>query len=246
MPHIVFFNLALVWIMLWIEARALLASTTPSAAASGCWNPTSSSPWSPKARTLLDGEWRRLVCEDLILPSFKISKLEAVGRRPEAQLCLHLRHHHAGLDARRSSSTPSEPIASVGQSFYRSLAVHELPSWFACIVYFGTIVIVTALMIYVSRKSSEEVSEFGSSNSSLWRWLDGRESARTFDVPVEETATPAKYPRPMGANQWPAYGGGGANQNFYSPLTKITPRNVRTLKHAWTYRYGAGDGEMRR
>ena len=30
---------------------------------------------------MLQGEWKKLVCEDLILPSFKISKLEAVGRR---------------------------------------------------------------------------------------------------------------------------------------------------------------------
>ena len=30
---------------------------------------------------LLGGEWQKLVCEDLILPSFKISRFEAVGRR---------------------------------------------------------------------------------------------------------------------------------------------------------------------
>ena len=28
-------------------------------------------------RHLLQGEWKKLVCEDLILPSFKISLLEA-------------------------------------------------------------------------------------------------------------------------------------------------------------------------
>ena len=32
-------------------------------------------------REMLQGEWKKLVCEDLILPSFKITKLEAVGRR---------------------------------------------------------------------------------------------------------------------------------------------------------------------
>ena len=54
-------------------------------------------------------------------------------------------------------------------------------------------------------------------------------------------ATPAvaKYPRPSGANQWPAYGGGGANTNF-SPLTQITPANVSKLKQAWVYHFGAG------
>ena len=32
-------------------------------------------------RQMLQGEWKKLVCEDLILPRFKIGKLEAVGRR---------------------------------------------------------------------------------------------------------------------------------------------------------------------
>ena len=32
-------------------------------------------------RAMLQGEWKKLVCEDLILPCFKISKFEAVGRR---------------------------------------------------------------------------------------------------------------------------------------------------------------------
>lgn len=68
------------------------------------------------------------------------------------------------------------------------------------------------------------------------------DSARAFDFSDQEVPTTAKYARPAGENQWPAYGGGGANQN-YSPLTKITTHNVRNLRHAWTYRYGAGDSE---
>ncbi|HRJ73948.1 MAG TPA: DUF2270 domain-containing protein, partial [Terrimicrobiaceae bacterium] len=114
-----------------------------------------------------DGEWRRLVCEDLILPSFKISKIEAVGRR--------LKRNYVFIFAiimvawtLKVFVHAKEPIDSVG-AFYRSLSVHALPAWFACIVYAGTILTVTALMLYVSRKSSEEVSEFGASNSSLWR-----------------------------------------------------------------------------
>lgn len=52
-------------------------------------------------------------------------------------------------------------------------------------------------------------------------------------------ATAARYPRPSGASQWPAYGGGGANTN-YSALPQITAANVGRLKPAWTYRYGTG------
>lgn len=80
-PHIIFFfNLVIVWMMLWIEARRyrfydafrgrvrMIESHFLVATVSR--NPN-----------LLGGDWQKLVCEDLILPSFKISKLEAVGRR---------------------------------------------------------------------------------------------------------------------------------------------------------------------
>lgn len=166
-PHIVFFfNLALVWIMLWIESRRYRFYD----AFRGRVRMLESHflvPMVSQSQNLLDGEWRRLVCEDLILPSFKISKLEAVGRR--------LKRNYVFIFAiillawtLKIFVHAKEPITS-WKIFYDSLAVHELPSWFACLVYFSTIIIVTSLVIYVSRKSSEEVSEFGASNSSLWR-----------------------------------------------------------------------------
>jgi hypothetical protein len=36
-------------------------------------------------------------------------------------------------------------------------------------VYLGTIVSITGLTVFATRTTSEEVSEFGSGNSSLWR-----------------------------------------------------------------------------
>ena len=166
-PHIVFFfNLALVWIMLWIEARRYRFYD----AFRGRVRMLESHflvPMVSQSPNLLDGEWRRMVCEDLILPSFKISKLEAVGRR--------LKRNYVFIFAiiimawtLKIFVHPNQPIVSFS-AFYESLAVHELPAWFACIVYFGTIITVTFLVVYVARNSSEEVSEFGSSNSSLWR-----------------------------------------------------------------------------
>ena len=72
----------------------------------------------------------------------------------------------------------------------------------------------------------------------------------TSSSPVAVAAAPQDsgpvtrtYPRPSGPDQWPAYGGGNANQN-YSPLTQITPGNVGKLKVAWTYHYGAGKIEQ--
>lgn len=166
-PHIVFFfNLALVWIMLWIEARRYRFYD----AFRGRVRMLESHffvPMISQSQNLLDGEWRRLVCEDMILPSFKISKLEAVGRR--------LKRNYVFIFAiimlawtLKVFVHAREPITS-WDVFYRALAVHELPAWFACLVYVGTLLSVTFLMIYVCRTSSEEVSEFGGSNSSLWR-----------------------------------------------------------------------------
>jgi uncharacterized membrane protein len=124
-------------------------------------------PMISQSSNLLVGEWRRLVCEDLILPSFKISKLEAVGRR--------LKRNYAFIFAiiivawiLKIFVHAQEPIDSIG-AFYRALAVQSLPSWIACVIFFGTILTVIVLVIYVSRISSEEVGEFSGTRSTLWR-----------------------------------------------------------------------------
>lgn len=166
-PHIIFFfNLALVWIMLWIESRRYRFYD----AFRGRVRMLESHflvPMVSQNSKLLDGEWRKLVCEDLILPSFKISRLEAVGRR--------LKRNYVFIFAiimvawtMKVFIHAATPIHSFGE-FYRALAVQELPAWLACAVYFGTILSITTLTLYVARTSSEEVSEFGSGNSSLWR-----------------------------------------------------------------------------
>lgn len=166
-PHIVFFfNLAFVWMLLWIEARRYRFYD----AFRGRVRMLESHflvPMISQSRNLLDGEWRRLVCEDLILPSFKISKLEAVARRLKRNYVFIFAIIMVAWTLKVFVHAPA-PITSFAE-FYHALSVHALPAWFACLVFFGTIVLVTALMIYVSRKSSEEVSEFGASNSSLWR-----------------------------------------------------------------------------
>lgn len=166
-PHIVFFfNLALVWIMLWIESRRYRFYD----AFRGRVRMLESHfmvPMISQSPHLLEGEWRRLMCEDLILPSFKISRLEAVGRR--------LKRNYGFIFAiimlawtLKIFLHAEEPITTWGM-FYQALAVHELPAWFACVVYFSTIIVVSGLVLYAARNSSEEVSEFGGSNSSLWR-----------------------------------------------------------------------------
>lgn len=166
-PHIVFFfNLAIVWIMLWIEARRYRFYD----AFRGRVRMLESHflvPMLMRKAKLLDGEWRRLVSEDLILPSFKISKLEALARRLKRNYGFIFAIILIAWTLKVLVHAP-HPIYSVGD-FYSALAVHELPAWIAALVFFGTIFAVIALVAFVAGRASEEVSEFGSSQSSLWR-----------------------------------------------------------------------------
>lgn len=166
-PHIIFFfNLALVWIMLWIEARRYRFYD----AFRGRVRMLESHflvPMVTQNPKLLDGQWRKLVCEDLILPSFKISRLEALGRRLKRNYIFIFAIIMVAWTLKIFIHAKA-PIHTFWE-FYRALAVEALPAWMAAIVFFGTILSVAALFLSVSRSSSEEVSEFGTSNSSLWR-----------------------------------------------------------------------------
>jgi uncharacterized membrane protein len=165
-PHLIFFfNLAIVWIMLWIEARRYRFYDAFRARVR-MLEAHFLVPMVMENHHLLQGEWKKLVCEDLILPSFKISMLEAVGRRLKRNyvfiflLIMIAWVMKIFLHAR-------QPITSV-RSFYQELAVGYIPSWFVAGMFVGTLAIVIGIAIYVGRKSSGEISEFGS-HRSLWR-----------------------------------------------------------------------------
>jgi uncharacterized membrane protein len=166
-PHIIFFfNLALVWIMLWIEARRYRFYD----AFRGRVRMLESHflvPMISQSDRLLDGEWRRLVCEDLILPSFKISALEAVGRR--------LKRNYVFIFAiimfawsLKIFMHAASPITSL-RSFYHAFEAGNLPAWLNAGIFVSTIAAVITIIVYVARKADGEVSEFGSDNVSLWR-----------------------------------------------------------------------------
>ena len=167
LPHIIFFfNLALVWVMLWIEARRYRFYD----AFRGRVRMLESHflvPIVSQNPRILDGEWRRLVCEDLLLPSFKISRLEAIGRRLKRNYVFIFAIILIAWTMKLFIHAPT-PIHDC-KGFYKALAVSELPSWFVFGVYAGTIITSTVLVIFVARTSSEEVNEFGHTNSSLWK-----------------------------------------------------------------------------
>src|SRR5258705_13274577 len=80
-PHIIFFfNLAIVAVLLWIESRRYRFYDAFRARVR-MLEAHFLVPMVMENRELLQGEWKKLVCEDLILPCFKITKLEAIGRR---------------------------------------------------------------------------------------------------------------------------------------------------------------------
>jgi uncharacterized membrane protein len=165
-PHLIFFfNLAIVWGMLWIEARRYRFYDAFRARVR-MLEAHFLVPMVMENREMLQGEWKKLVCEDLILPSFKISKLEAVGRRLKrnyvfifilimvawvTKIFLHASMTLDGLPA-----------------FYRALRVGHIPSWIVAAIFVATLASVIGITIYVSKKTTGEVSEFRT-HRSLWK-----------------------------------------------------------------------------
>ena len=165
-PHLIFFfNLAIVWGMLWIEARRYRFYDAFRARVR-MLEAHFLVPMVMENREMLQGEWKKLVCEDLILPSFKITKLEAVGRRLKRNyvfiFILILVAWVTKIFLHADHSMDSVP------DFYRALRVGHIPSWLVAAMFVGTFASVITITIYVSRKSSGEISEFGT-HRSLWR-----------------------------------------------------------------------------
>src|SRR5258708_5209070 len=165
-PHLIFFfNLAIVWGMLWIEARRYRFYDAFRARVR-MLEAHFLVPMVMENRELLQGEWKKLVCEDLILPSFKITKLEAIGRRLKRNyVFIFVLILVAWLTKIFLHATA--PITDV-VSFYHALRIGHIPSWVVAMVFVGTFISVISITIYVSKHSSGEISEFGT-HRSLWR-----------------------------------------------------------------------------
>jgi uncharacterized membrane protein len=158
-PHIIFlFNIAIVAIMLWIEARryrfydAFRARVRMIEAHFLV-------PIVMQNDAILQGDWRKLLSEDLLIPSFKISAFEAVGRRMKRNyvfifvVILFAWVTKIFLHA-------SIPIES-WQTFYAAMSIGtSIPSWLIVTAFFGTFVTVIAVTAWISMKSSNEFTDF--------------------------------------------------------------------------------------
>src|SRR5438874_2432305 len=108
-------------------------------------------------RQMLQGEWKKLVCEDLILPSFKISKLEAIGRRLKRNYIFIFILIMVAWVTKIFLHAPV-PMTSL-HAFYGALRIGHIPAWLIAFVFVGTLVSVIGITIYVSKKSSGEIAE---------------------------------------------------------------------------------------
>jgi len=80
-PHLIFFfNLAIVLMMLWIEARRYRFYDAFRARVR-MLEAHFIVPVLLRQEPKLEGNWRKLVAEDLLVPAFKVSMFESIGRR---------------------------------------------------------------------------------------------------------------------------------------------------------------------
>jgi uncharacterized membrane protein len=166
-PHIIFFfNIAIVWMMLWIEARRYRFYDAFRARVR-MLEAHFLVPIVAQNSKLLQGEWQKLVCEDLLLPSFKISVFEAVGRRLKRNYSfIFVIILVAWITKIFLHANP--PITSL-HSFYNALRVGtSIPSWLVAFLFTSTFASVIGVTIYIAKKTTGEISEFGA-HRSLWR-----------------------------------------------------------------------------
>ena len=166
-PHLIFFfNIAVVWVLLWMEARRYRFYDAFRARVR-MLEAHFLVPIVLQNASLLQGEWKKLVCEDLLLPSFKISRFEAIGRR--------LKRNYAFIFLIIMVAWVTKiflhasPQINSFASFYQALGVGpSIPSWFVAVVFTATFASVVGILIYITRHGSGEISEFGA-HRSLWR-----------------------------------------------------------------------------
>ena len=164
--HFIFvINLAIVSIMLWIEARRYRFYDAYRARVR-LLETHFLVPIVLQKSNLLQGDWRKLMCEDLILPAFKITTFEALGRRLKRNYGFLYAIIWAAWVAKIFMHAPA-PIHSMAD-FYAELSVGQLPGWLMATLLFGSLTAVVGMNIYVSVKFTSEIGEFGRPKA-LWR-----------------------------------------------------------------------------
>ena len=167
-PHVIFFfNVAVVWILLWIESRRYRFYDAFRARVR-LLEAHFLVPMVLQDKKLLQGDWQRLMCEDLLLPSFKISKVEALGRRLKRNY-VYLFVLILGAWLTKIFLHAPVPISSWSTFFDAVATGHGIPPTLVIAVFATTCFSIFGATLYVSREASGEFSEFGPRHRDLWK-----------------------------------------------------------------------------
>ncbi len=167
-PHLIFFfNLAIVMMMLWIEARRYRFYDAFRARVR-MLEAHFFTPVLLKEEPKLEGNWRKMVAEDLLVPAFKVSMFESIGRRLKRNYAFITTIILTAWITKIFIHPPSgNEISSIGE-LYSALKVGTFPEWFVAAVMIGTFATATGITIYITKNSSGEITEIGKSSRSNW------------------------------------------------------------------------------
>ena len=168
-PHLIFFfNLAIVLIMLWIEARRYRFYDAFRARLR-MLEAHFLVPMILRQESKLEGNWRKLVAEDLLIPAFKVSMFESIGRRLKRNYAFIAIIILSAWITKIFIHPPPDvlKINSLG-SFYDALSIGGFSSWFVASVMLGTFISVIGVTLYITKHSTGEITEIGKSSRSNW------------------------------------------------------------------------------
>ena len=166
-PHLIFFfNLAIVMMMLWIEARRYRFYDAFRARVR-MLEAHFFTPVILREQPKLKGNWRKLVAEDLLVPAFKVSMFESIGRRLKRNYAFITTIILAAWITKIFIHPPDGKIENL-TDLYTALEVGTFPSWFVAAVMVGIFATATSITIYITKNSSGEITEVGKSSRSNW------------------------------------------------------------------------------
>jgi len=159
-PHIIFFfNIAIVTIMLWIEARRYRFYDAFRARVR-MLEAHFLVPIVLQKTSGLEGDWRKLLAEDLLLPGFKISTFEALGRRLKRNYVFIFIIILVAWTTKLFLHATT-PITG-WSSFYWALSVGpSIPGWLVAILFFSTLIVVLGIAYWAAVKLPGEFTDFG-------------------------------------------------------------------------------------
>ena len=159
-PHIIFvFNIAIVTIMLWIEARRYRFYDAFRARVR-MLEAHFLVPVVMQRASALEGDWRKLLAEDLIVPGFKITTFDALGRRLKRNyVFIYIVILVAWIT---KIFLHAQPAIDSWTAFYRALSVGtSIPGWLVAIFLAFTLVAVVGVSYWSAVRLPSEFTDFG-------------------------------------------------------------------------------------